>query len=196
MTTTNSSMKTSSSTKDSQELAGLVQEARRRVATAEGEWKAAKRRCKAAKLFARRSRKKAKQAKAVLAKARKALAKVEGTLPKAGVRVVAKEPAKTTGGPVAKSIAATRGKTAMPARRRPKTPEPIARRARQSVQAKPKSAAKGVVADRGSQTALSAPAPAPLLEEAFSPIPTEIGPTELAPETLEHSTTHLEDTTR
>ena len=115
METKHSSMKTSSSNKDSQELAGLVQEARRRVATAESQWKAAKRKRKAAKLLARRTRKQAKQAKRVLAKARKALAKAEDKLAIAGVRAVAREPAETKARPVARSIAATRGKKAMPA---------------------------------------------------------------------------------
>jgi len=185
METTHSGMKTSSSNKDSQELAGLVQEARRRVATAESQWKAAKRKRKAAKLLARRTRKQAKQAKEVLAKAKKALAKAEEKLATAGVRVVAREPAQTKGRPVAKSVAATRGKKAMPARR-----------ASKSVQAKSRSVAKGVVADRGSQTVLSVPVPAPLPEEASSPIPTETGPTELAPENPESPTTHLEDVTK
>ena len=94
-------MKTANSKTASQKLAGTVQMARLRVATAESEWKAAKeharmarRRRKEVKLIARRAKKLARQAKAELAEARKALAEAEAKVASAGARRVARKPAK------------------------------------------------------------------------------------------------------
>ena len=125
-------MKTSSSNKDSQELAGLVQNARRRVAAAEMRRKAAKeqarvakRRCKMVKLIARRARKQAKQAKADLAEAREALAKAEAKLARSGARRSTKSPAKVKARPVAKVTATGKKKAATPRDRRTLAAAPL-----------------------------------------------------------------------
>ena len=93
-------MKASTSKTGSQELAGVVQAARLKVATAENRWKtareqarAAKRRRRAVRLIARRAKKQAKQAKADLAEARIALAEAEAKFAESGARLTTKGPA-------------------------------------------------------------------------------------------------------
>jgi len=123
-------MKTPDSKTDSQQLAGNVQTARLRVATAENRWKAAKeqarvakRRRKEARLIARRARKQAKQAKADLAEAREALAEAEAKLAQSGTRTAAATTKKT---PAAKATVAPRrqkaARSAAPASPKPVTP--------------------------------------------------------------------------
>jgi hypothetical protein len=176
-------MKTSNSKAVLQKLAGNVQMARRRVATAQSRWRtakkqarAARRRRKAVKLLARRARKQAKQAKAILAEARKALAKAEAKLAKSGVRAVTMKPAKTKARPVAKRAVTAPKKKVATVRRRRKEVKPVARRARKQatlaksgvrvttrkpVRAKRRPIAKDVVTDRKIQTIASAPTSPP-----------------------------------
>ena len=122
-------MKKANSRTASQRLAGTVQMARLRVATAENRWKAAKaqaraakRRRKEVKLIARRARKQAKQAKADLTEARKALAKVEAKLAQSGARLAARKPARAKASKGAKPIVAAPREKAAPAREDPPTP--------------------------------------------------------------------------
>ena len=113
-------MKTANAKTDSQKLAGGVQKARLRVASAETLWQAAKQQARAAKrrrkeikIIARRARQQAKAAKADLADARTALAEAEAKLAQSGKRVATRKPfqAKTTAKPVAKrAIAAPKRK--------------------------------------------------------------------------------------
>ena len=107
-------MKASTSKTGSQELAGVVQAARLKVATAENRWKtareqarAAKRRRRAVRLIARRAKKQAKQAKADLAEARIALAEAEAKFAESGARLTTRIKAR----PVAK-VTSARRKTA------------------------------------------------------------------------------------
>jgi len=188
-------MKTPDSKTDSQQLAGNVQTARLRVATAENRWKAAKeqarvakRRRKEARLIARRTRKQAKQAKADLAEAREALAEAEAKLARSGTRTAA---AKTKKTPAAKATAAPRRqKAARPAASA--SPKPVTPRTLGGMPTTPVSgvrprARKGkqsVVVARGSEKAVtiaSLPGGKPTVQTERGGEETRPGETEAVP---------------
>ena len=137
-------MKSSTAKTVSQKLAGTVQAARLRVATAENRWRAAKeqarvarRRRKEVKIIARRARKQAKQAKADLTDARKALAAGEAKLAQSSFRVATRKPARarTRAKPVAKRAVAVPKPKAMSARKlevAPSVPPPATEPAAQA----------------------------------------------------------------
>lgn len=115
-------MKTSNHKDDSQKLAGTVQLARLRLATAENLWKTAKvearmakRRRKEAKLMARRAKNQARLAKEDLAEARKALAEAEAKFAKPGARVAAKKRAQAKPRPAVNVVTTATKKKATPA---------------------------------------------------------------------------------
>jgi len=128
-------MKTANSKAASGNLAGVVQMARLRVASAEHrrqvarqQARVAKRRCKEVKLIARRAKKQAKQAKADLAEARKVLAEAEAKLAKSAARPVTSKSASARRRPVKKVAAGAPGGKARPARKRrlrPTAPNPV-----------------------------------------------------------------------
>jgi hypothetical protein len=146
MKTSNTEMKSSISKTAQQTLAGIVQMARLRVATAENRWKAAKERARVAKrrrkevkLIARRARKQAKQAKADLAEARNVLAKAEAKLARSAARSAARKPASAGERPVARRAVAAPTKKAAPTRKGQPAPSAPSRAPGSAVQVTPAS---------------------------------------------------------